>query len=148
MVLDEKFVFPKNRDRFEICDLLTKDKQIVHVKIYNGASQPLGHLFNQGMLSAQCMADDDIRTLIQKKINEEQTKNDKTTDFSIESGFNTNNYTVTFLILCSNKSKIDTDNRPKIPFLAKAVFKENYSVITGLGYKVALACIGKDEESS
>lgn len=141
LVLDEKFVYPEHRDRFEVCDLLTNDKHIVHVKIFGVASQPLGHLFNQGMLSAQCMADDEIRPLIQDKIKEVQTKGAKLNDFSIEPGFKPEDYTVTFLILCSGEKKIDTDGRPKIPFLAKAVFKENCTIINGLGYKVTLACI-------
>lgn len=143
LVLDEKFVYPEHRDRFEVCDLLTLDKHIVHVKIFGVASQPLGHLFNQGMLSAQCMADDEIRPLIQKKIKGVQTKDSKVNDFSIEPGFEPGSYIVTFLILCSDKKRIDTDGRPKIPFLAKAVFKENCAIINGWGYKVSLACIGK-----
>lgn len=143
LVLDEKFVFPEHRDRFEVCDLLTNDKHIVHVKIFGGASQPLGHLFNQGMLSAQCMADDEIRPLIQNKIKEVQKKDGKKNDFSIEPGFKPMDYTVTFLILCSDEKRIEADGRPKIPFLAKAVFKENCAIINSLGYKVALACIGK-----
>lgn len=143
LVLDENFVYPEHRDRFEVCDLLTHDKHIVHVKIYGVASQPLGHLFNQGMLSAQCMADDEIRPLIQEKIKEVQTKDAKVSDFSIEPGFKPEDYTVTFLILCSDKNRIGTDGRPKIPFLAKAVFKENCAIINGLRYKVTLACIGK-----
>ena len=38
------------------------------------------------MLSAQCMADDEIRPLIQDKIKEVQTKGAKLNDFSIEPG--------------------------------------------------------------
>ena len=143
LVMDEKFVFPEHRDRFEVCDLLTQDKHIVHVKIFGVASQPLGHLFNQGMLSAQCMSDDEIRPLIQDKIKKVQEKTAKEKDFSIEPGFKPDDYTVSFLILCSDGKRIDGDGRPKIPFLAKAVFKEDYAIITGLGYHVTLACIGK-----
>lgn len=143
LVLDEAFVFPKHRDRFEVCDLLTHDKHIVHVKIFGVASQPLGHLFSQGMLSAQCMADDEIRPLIQEMIKKVQTKETKTNDFSIEPGFKPEDYTVTFLILCSDGKRIDGEGRPRIPFLAKAVLKENYTIIKGLGYNVTLACIGK-----
>lgn len=141
--MDEKFVYPAHRDRFEVCDLLTHDKHIVHVKIFGVASQPLGHLFNQGMLSAQCMADDEIRPLIQNKIKDVQKKDSKEMDFSIEPGFNPRDYTVTFLILCSDKTKINADGRPQIPFLAKAVFKEQYAIINGLRFNVSLACIVK-----
>lgn len=142
LVMDEQFVFPGNRDRFEVCDFLTKDKHIVHVKIFDVASQPLGHLFNQGMLSAQCLTDDEIRPLIQQKIEELQT-NEQMTGFSIDPRFSSRDYTVTFLILCMREDRIDNKGRPIIPFLAKAVFKENGTAIENLGFKLALACVGK-----
>lgn len=139
LVMDEKFVFPENRDRFEVCDLLTADKHFIHVKKFDIASQPLGHLFNQGMLSAQCIADDEIRPLVQDKIKKVQSKEHKDCDFSILPGFKPKDYTVTFLLLCSSNTKMYDKNHPKIPFMARAVFHEQYSVITGLGFKVSLA---------
>lgn len=138
-VMDEKFVFPENRDRFEVCDLLTADKHFIHVKKFDIASQPLGHLFNQGMLSAQCIADDEIRLLVQDKIKKVQSKEHKDCDFSILPGFKPKDYTVTFLLLCSSNTKLYDKNHPKIPFMARAVFHEQYSVITRLGFKVSLA---------
>lgn len=139
LVMDEKFVYPGGSDRFEVCDLLYLDKHIVHAKIFDVASQPLGHLFNQGMLSAQCMADDEIRQFINDKIRELQKLSTKTSDFSITEPFKPQDYTVTFLFLCSNAAKIDADGRPRIPFLAKAVFRENCMVIEGLHFHVTLA---------
>lgn len=147
LVMDEKFVFPEGQDRFEFCDLLYLDKHIVHAKIFDVASQPLGHLFNQGMLSAQCLSDDDIRPLIQKKINDLQKDAHKANDFSLKEPFNPNDYTVTFLLLCSENSKYYPDGRPKIPFLARAVFRENCSVISGLRFNVRLAYMGVTKKS-
>ena len=143
LVMDEEFVYPGNRDRFELCDLLTKDKHLIHVKIFGVASQPLGHLFNQGMLSAQCLADDGIRAKIQDQIKKVQAKAGKEYDFSVEPGFKEKDYTVTFLLLCGNKVKFEKDGRPKIPFMAKAVFRENCQVIKNLGYEVRLASMKK-----
>ena len=142
LVMDEKFVYPEGQDRFDFCDLLYLDKHIVHAKIFDVASQPLGHLFNQGMLSAQCLSDDDIRPLIQKKINDLQKDTHKANNFLLKEPFNPNDYTVTFLLLCSDSSKYLPDGRPKIPFLARAVFRENGTVISGLRFNVRLAYMG------
>lgn len=139
LVMDEKFVYPEGRDRFEVCDLLTKDKHLIHVKIFKAASQPLGHLFNQGMLSAQCIADNDIRPLVQDKIEKVQKLGKKKNDFSIQLGFAPEDYTVTFLLLCSEGTKYEKDGRPKIPFMARAVFREQFLTIKGLGFNVTLA---------
>lgn len=141
LVMDEKFVYPGGRDRFEVCDLLYLDKHIVHAKIFDVASQPLGHLFNQGMLSAQCMVDDEIRPLINNKIKEMQKDSLKANDFSIVEPFMPQDYTVTFLLLCPKDAKTDTDGRPKIPFMAKAVFRENCRVIKGLQFNVRIASL-------
>jgi uncharacterized protein (TIGR04141 family) len=139
LVMDEKFVFPEKRDKFEVCDLLTDDKHLIHVKIFGVASQPLGHLFNQGMLSAQCLADAEIRPKIQDRISKVQKEDKKGYDFSIDPGFKASDYTVTFLLLCTNKVKYEADGRPRIPFMAKAVFMDNCRVIKNLGYKVRLS---------
>lgn len=143
LVMDEEFVFPENRNKFEVCDLLTDDKHLIHVKIFGVASQPLGHLFNQGMLSAQCLADIGIRTKIQEKIMKVQTEVKKSHDFSVDPGFKSSDYTVTFLLLCTDKVKYEDDGRPRIPFMAKAVLSENYRVIRNLGYEVRLAKMKK-----
>lgn len=139
LVMDEELVYPGGRDKFEVCDLLYLDKHIVHTKVFNTASQPLGHLFNQGMLSAQCMTDGVIRQLINSKIQELQKKASKTNNFLIPEPFKPKDYTITFLFLCSNDAKIADDGQPKIPFLAKAVFRENCMVIKGLQFDVRIA---------
>ena len=143
LVMDQKFVSPEKSDRFEVCDLLTQDKHFIHVKIFDVASQPLGHLFNQGMHSAQCLADDEIRPLIQNKIQKLQKDAKKAKDFSLPEDFDPNQYTVTFLMLCKNDKSVDTDGRPIIPFLAKAVFRENCMVIERHRFNVSLASMKK-----
>lgn len=143
LVMDQKFVSPEKSDRFEVCDLLTQDKHFIHVKIFDVASQPLGHLFNQGMHSAQCLADEEIRPLIQNKIQKLQKDAQKAKDFSLPGVFDPKQFTVTFLLLCKNDKSVDTDGRPIIPFLAKAVFRENSMVIERHGFKVSLASMKK-----
>lgn len=60
-----------------------------------------------------------------------------------ECDFKESDYTVTSLLLCTNNVKYDADGRPRIPFMAKAVFRENYQVIKNLGYEVRIAKMEK-----
>jgi uncharacterized protein (TIGR04141 family) len=49
-------------DKVEFCDLFSKDKQVVHVKRYAGASAPLSHMFSQAVVSANLLRrDSDFR---------------------------------------------------------------------------------------
>ena len=40
------------RDRVEVCDIYSRDKQFIHIKRYSGSSAPLSHLFAQAVVSA------------------------------------------------------------------------------------------------
>lgn len=141
LVMDKELVYPEGVDKFEFCDLLTSEKQIVHAKVFGSASQPLGHLFNQGLVSARCMTDETIRVKINEKIREKQQELAKARDFSIPQNVNLSDYKVTFLILCKDHDRIDANGRPKIPFLAKAVFKENITAIRNMGYYVTIVAL-------
>ena len=50
--LDRKLVLDGGPDRMEICDVLTRDGGLIHVK-QRGASSTLSHLFAQGVNSAE-----------------------------------------------------------------------------------------------
>ena len=53
--LDQELVrYGSNRNRFELCDLLRKNGDLVHVKRYGGSSV-LSHLFAQGFVSADLL---------------------------------------------------------------------------------------------
>jgi uncharacterized protein (TIGR04141 family) len=55
--LDKKLVFDGGPDRMEICDVLTRDGGLIHVK-QRGASSTLSHLFAQGVNSAERLLQD------------------------------------------------------------------------------------------
>jgi uncharacterized protein (TIGR04141 family) len=55
--LDKKLVFDGGPDRMEICDILTRDGGLIHVK-QRGASSTLSHLFAQGVNSAERLLQD------------------------------------------------------------------------------------------
>lgn len=144
LVMDQKFVFPTGRSKFEVCDLLSRDKHLIHVKIYNGASGPLGHLFNQGLISAQCVNDDSIRKRINDEIFSVQNTEIESgrlkygADFRINEPFAAEDYTVVFVILCRPKNCVDVKGVLKIPFFAKAVFMDVFNSLRRLKFNVKI----------
>jgi uncharacterized protein (TIGR04141 family) len=56
-LLDQKLVQYENRGRVEICDLYSKQKQLIHVKRLS-CSATLSHLFSQGTVSAELFRDE------------------------------------------------------------------------------------------
>jgi uncharacterized protein (TIGR04141 family) len=55
--LDKKFVFDSGPDKMEICDVLTREGAMIHVK-QRGSSSTLSHLFAQGVNSAERLLGD------------------------------------------------------------------------------------------
>lgn len=145
LVMDKKFVYPVGHSRIEVCDLFSRRKQFIHVKIFRGTSAPLGHLFNQGLVSANSLHDNSLRAKINEKISSVQEKYinegklNKGIDFQLDDPFIAEHYTVVFLMLCKDGGDIDDKGRPLIPFFAKAVFKDVFRSITSLGFKVKIA---------
>ena len=62
LCLDKRFVYDGGPDKMEICDILTPDAGLIHVK-HRGSSSTLSHLFAQGVNSAErLLLDQDFRT--------------------------------------------------------------------------------------
>jgi uncharacterized protein (TIGR04141 family) len=57
LCLDRQFLTKSVPDRVELCDLLTSERQLIHVK-KRGASSTLSHLFAQGVNSAEWLIQD------------------------------------------------------------------------------------------
>ena len=61
LCLDKRFVYDGGPDKIEICDLLTRDGALIHVK-QRGSSSTLSHLFAQGRNSGErLLTDADFR---------------------------------------------------------------------------------------
>jgi uncharacterized protein (TIGR04141 family) len=57
LCLDKKLIYDGGPDKMEICDVLTRDGQFIHVK-QRGSSSTLSHLFAQGLNSAERLLQD------------------------------------------------------------------------------------------
>lgn len=61
LCLDKRLVYDDGPDKMEICDILTRDAGLIHVK-HRGSSSTLSHLFAQGVNSAErLLLDQDFR---------------------------------------------------------------------------------------
>lgn len=128
-LLDAKNVsYGGGRSRIEICDLLTIDNKLIHVKSYGGSSM-LSHLFNQGVVSAELIkSDEEFIEAANKKINKDNFKlsQDK-------------KYEVIYAII----SKYD-DKRPTIPFFSRVSINNAVRRLQNMDYKVSLKRIKRN----
>lgn len=130
-LLDRKTVtYGGSYSRIEVCDILTSDKKFVHVKP-KIKSSTLSHLFNQGLVSAQCFADSRFRIKAAAKCRDEFKAH------FLERSDNSE-YEVVFAII----STTDGDVRDALPFFSKQSLVNAASTISGLGHPV---CITKIE---
>lgn len=121
-------------DQFEVCDILTPQGQLVHVK-RKTQSATLSHLFNQGVNSAGMLAHDaDFR----RAAHDAAAKNgiDLTGVFPVE-GVIPNNFEVVFGIVAKPNSRWPRS----LPFFSQLSLSEATRNLENLGYRVALTLI-------
>lgn len=110
--------------KIEFCDILTKNKELIHVKKY-GNSTVLGHLLNQGLVSAQTFLNDkNFIGKANKKIDNEYSL-PKNQDEIIK-------YKIIFAII----SKYD--QLLNIPFFSKVVMKHILTTLRNFGFNAKI----------
>jgi uncharacterized protein (TIGR04141 family) len=130
LVLDRKLYRGSAGERVEVCDLLTRSKQLVCVKRMDG-SDKLSHLFQQGSVSAQLvMANDDYRDNLMTKLHEL----DPTAEFG-----NARDWTVVYAIATSRPG----DLKDIMYFFSRAALKMHAEAIISRGFNVAVVKIDR-----
>jgi uncharacterized protein (TIGR04141 family) len=109
----------------EFCDLLTKDKKLVHIKRYGGSSH-LSHLFSQGVVSGELFISDG---LFRTKVNNKLPDSHKLTDASVRP--NPQEYEVVFGIISKSNNPLD------IPFFSKVSLRNAKRRLESFGYTVS-----------
>jgi len=110
--------------QIELCDLLTKEKQLVHVKRYGGSSL-LSHLFSQGVVSGELfVADPGFRKSLNEKLPDDYKLADP------EQQPNARDYEVIFAIISKSANPLD------IPFFSKVSLSNARRRLASYGYKV------------
>lgn len=118
--------------KIEFCDLYSKSKDIIHIKIYGGSSV-LSHLFNQGLVSGELFkAEKKFRELVNEKLGDE---------FKLENieAINASDYKVIYGIISHLKEELN------IPFFSKVSLKNAKKRLEMLGYQVYITKIQGNE---
>ncbi len=139
-LLDKKLVKSSTTtSSIELCDLLTINKQFIHVKHRKGGSSGLSHLFAQGNISAEILLGDSsfrkaARTVLRKV--------DSTLPELIPiNKLNSSEYEIVFLILGEEPATI----KSSLPFFSKVNLVKTYDNLTQRGYNVSVSGAGKIE---
>lgn len=131
--VDAKKIMIEKRSSFEFCDVYTKNKQLIHVKIYSRSSV-LSHLFSQGFVSASLMGDEDFRIKINQKLEADLKLHD--TSKRIEVG----EYSVVYGIITSAEKNFD------LPFFSKLTLMHAAKDLGRMGFNVFLVRIIKPKD--
>ena len=115
--------------KVEFCDLLTKDKKIIHVKHYAGSSV-LSHLFSQGLVSGELFLRD---KKFREKVNTELSTGFKLADAKVKP--KPSDYEIIFAIISSSSKPLE------IPFFSKVSLRNAKNRLEAFGYPVSLVKI-------
>lgn len=129
-LLDKEFLHIDGRGKIEVCDILEEPSTFIHVKKYY-SSQSMGHLFNQGTVSALVLREDKSRL-----INWFEEKYPTIDITSVEAGRDVN---VIFAIGFKNFSDSPID---KLPFFSKvALYNARKTIEKTCGFKLKIGSI-------
>lgn len=109
----------------EICDILTDDRRLVHIKKYGGSSV-LSHLFSQAAVSGELLCSD---ASFRKKTNAKIKKNGH--KVSVDA-FEPRNYEIVLGIITWSKKSLT------LPFFSRVNLRATARRLRSFGYKVTL----------
>lgn len=132
--LDEKLVYDTGSDKMEICDILTRDGGLIHVK-HRGSSSTLSHLFAQGVNSAErLLLDQDFRTRAREVARNEDSAYE---DVLPEGRPRPNDHEVSFVVITRS-----TRNTPlTLPFFSVVSLRAAALRLQGYGFPVSVAAV-------
>ncbi len=134
-LLDQKnIVHGGGRSQIEVCDLISINGELIHVKIYSKSSV-LSHLFAQGLVSGQLIQmDSEFREKVIAKLNP-AFKHLLSKDQSPDKG----SFTIVYGII----SDTEGDDL-RLPFFSQVNVNNTAKILSGMGYKVELLKIKWD----
>jgi uncharacterized protein (TIGR04141 family) len=108
LCLDKKLViYGGAQSKIEICDILTKQRDFIHVK-RTGGSNVLSHLFNQGVVSGQLLLESPFRALCRNKA-------DRAYQAIFADDFSADKTKITYAIISKAAEKLPNN----LPFFSK-----------------------------
>lgn len=137
-LLDQQLVkCNKTTTPIELCDLLTDDRRLVHVKHRKGGSAGLSHLFAQGSVSAEVMLGDRaFRKEARKVLGRVHADAREMVPLD---GIRSADYQVVFLILGEENNLV----KDSLPFFSKVNLTRAYEGLTQRGFAVKIGGASK-----
>lgn len=133
-LLDKRLVkCSKTTSPIELCDLLTKDKQLIHVKHRKGGSAGLSHLFAQGSVSAEVMLGDRVFRKEARKVLHRVAPDAR--ELVPLDGLKSTDYEIVFLILGDTNVSV----KENLPFFSKVNLTRVFDNLSQRGYTVKIA---------
>lgn len=125
--------------KIEFCDVITRNKELIHAKIYRGSSG-LSHLFKQGMVAAELfLHNKEFRKKIRRKMVNEIEKPqllDFREDIPLERP-KPGEYAIVFAVIQKGTGPV------KLPLFSKIALRGTVERLMGYGYRVFLDKIPK-----
>lgn len=140
-LLDKKLI-KSNRatTSIELCDLLTDNKQFIHVKHRKGGSAGLSHLFAQGSVSAEIMLGDrDFRKAARKVLNKVKPGLSKLIPIN---KLKSDDFEIIYIILGEESSTL----KANLPFFSKVNLSNSFENLSQRGYLVKIGGVSKIEK--
>lgn len=138
LLLDKQNVVavPGKTTPIEVCDLLSSDRHLVHVKRHLSSST-LSHLFAQGLVSAELLQTSPaFRAAVEKKV--ANTVKGKTLFAPLFSaGVQPSEWKVVYAVAAEWRGQGPT----RLPFFSKVNLREAYNNLTARGFTVEFACV-------
>ncbi len=133
-LLDKRLVkCSKTTSPIELCDLLTNEKQLIHVKHRKGGSAGLSHLFAQGSVSAEVMLGDRAFRKEARKVLRRVDSDAR--DLVPIDGLKSADYEIVFLILGDTNASV----KGNLPFFSKVNLTRVYENLSQRGFVVKIA---------
>jgi uncharacterized protein (TIGR04141 family) len=134
LCLDQRLVFDGGPDRMEICDILTRDGNFIHVK-NRGSSSTLSHLFTQAINSAErLLQDPEFRDKAREIVSDDDQ------EFAVffpEERPSAEAHEVTFVVITRS-----TRNTPlTLPFFSVVSLRAAALRLRALGFRVSIAAV-------
>ena len=134
LLLDRQTIRLTGQSPVEICDLLSKQRHLIHVKRHLGSSD-LSHLFAQGFVSAESLQmSTDFRSKAQEKINAVSGGNAEF-DFFENAAVQTSEFEIVYAIVERWNGR---SMSAALPFFSKVNLREVNQLLTSRGFRVSM----------
>jgi uncharacterized protein (TIGR04141 family) len=134
LCLDQQLVYDGGPDKMEICDLLTRDGALIHVK-HRGSSSTLSHLFSQGLNSAErLLTDPDFRKKAAAVI--ERVDGGYTPVWPLQRP-RPEDYEIVFAVITRSRRRTPLT----LPFFSVVSLRAAARTLQGFGFRVSTAAV-------